>query len=163
MQLTGASPAFAGGVEVQNGGIIFGATGAVLGTGTLNLNPTLPATSVSLIAAVAPTFTNAVIINGNVDVGGILAITQTTGRRDPHFQPDDQCHSSPAGHVYPSAASLAKPAGSRGLTKTGLGTLTLNNASNTFTGKTTISNGTLSIIGARTASVRIPSASRPTN
>jgi autotransporter-associated beta strand protein len=148
LQLGGANT-FTGGVDLQAGGLVLNAnstasgvgstvTSGPLGTGALTLGA-----GTRLLASTAATVANAMTINGSFTTDGILGLT---------FNGATTLGASPtitvtAPQMVTTIGGLIS--GSFGITKDGLGTLTLSNAAvaNTYTGITTVNNGILSISG----------------
>jgi fibronectin-binding autotransporter adhesin len=125
-----------GATYVGSGGIV---SGAGVGTNTINLGNTTVAT--------AP------VIAASADWSSSLNMTLTkssvaSGSLSPTFQAAD---SSTVGHNITLSGILS---GTGGMTKTGAGTLTLTNA-NTYSGGTTVSNGTLIATSLGTGNVTV--------
>jgi fibronectin-binding autotransporter adhesin len=151
-----------------NGGTLGVGTNSALGTGTLvvNNNPTLAAPS-----SAAVSFTNAVTLNGNLTINdsfvtnpgsitwgasGANKWTITGGERI------ITVHTIAGGYGVTINQPIAEDVAGRGFMKMGNGTLTLTGA-NTYTGNTSVGEGTLSISSpyfADSAAVLLNSAAK---
>jgi autotransporter-associated beta strand protein len=135
---------YTGGTTMSAGTLTVGNSSA-LGSGTLTVQAgTLTGSGGSISLA------NAVSLAGNVTIGGSVALTLSgaltlTGNRTATVS--NTALTTFAGVVGQSTSGL-------GLTKAGLGTLVLS-ASNTYTGVTTVSAGTLLVNGSISGSVSV--------
>jgi fibronectin-binding autotransporter adhesin len=136
LTLTGAST-FAGGVNLSSGSIRVGNNAALgAGTATIGNSTTLTANS-----SASRTLPNALSLSGSFTLGdatnsGVLNFTGA-GTLTGATQITNPTYVSLTG-------AIGETGGARSLTKTGVGTLLLG-ASNSFTGGTTISNGSLEL------------------
>jgi autotransporter-associated beta strand protein len=140
------SDTYSGGTTLVSGPLALGNNSA-LGSGALTLQSgTISASGAALSLA------NSVTLAGNVTFGGSFALTfngpaTLTGNRT--LTVSNTARTTFAGVVGQSSSGL-------GLTKSGAGTLVLS-ASNTYTGLTTVSGGTLLVNGAITGSATVAS------
>jgi autotransporter-associated beta strand protein len=141
-----SSNTYTGGTTLIAGPLTAGSSSA-LGSGVLTLQGgTLSASGGALSLA------NAVTLAGNAAIGGSYALTLTgsvtlTGNRT--LTVTDTGGATISGAIGQSTSGL-------GLTKAGVGTLVLS-ASNTYTGATTVSAGTLLVNGVITSAVTVAS------
>ncbi|MDB5320604.1 MAG: Autotransporter-associated beta strand repeat protein [Phycisphaerales bacterium] len=152
LQLTNGANTFGGGVNVTAGGVIIGGSsvlstvnGAVssgpVGTGTL----TMGANTAILSTAAGNTLANPVVLQGNISFNGIAGLTLNGPISLPASTNTNVTVAAPQAIVALGSAISGTGAG---ITKNGLGTLTLG-GSNTFSAGFTLNSGTILATGAK--------------